>query len=82
MLTAVDSSTIIARAYGWAIAVCASLNSGGGALTVGISIAENEIGNTVRAYIDNTGLAPPQNEILLTSGGLQLSAVSNKPVAL
>ena len=75
-LTAADSSGIIAAAYGWAIAVGASLSGGGGALTVGISIAENEIGNTVGAYIHNTALVAPENKILLPAGGLQLSAVS------
>ncbi len=77
-LTATDESEIIARAYGWAIAVGASLSSVGGTRTVGISIAENEIGNTVDAYIDNTGLT--QNRLSLLNGGVRLNADSTSTI--
>ncbi len=75
-LTATDSASITADAIGVAVAVGASTSSFGGSLAVGVSIAQNEIDNQVRAYIDNTPLAAPQNKILLPTSGVRLSAVS------
>ncbi len=52
-LTATDSSTVVADAGGFAVAVAIGSGYSGG-VTAGVAIAENIINNTVRAYIDNS----------------------------
>ena len=52
-LSAMDASTIIADAGGVAIAVGASGQETGGAVSIGVSIADNVIENQAKAYIDD-----------------------------
>ena len=61
-----------------AIALSGSAGTGAGALTVGVSIGRNQIGNEVRAFIDNTGL--DENTVSLPSGGVLLSADSTATI--
>ncbi len=75
-LTASDNASIIANAVGGSIAVGASGTSIGGAISVGVSIAQNTIGNSALAYIDNSALQAPNNTIVLTSGAVALRATS------
>ena len=52
MVAAVDASTIIADAGGVGVAVGASKQGTGAALSLGVSIADNLIENQTKAYID------------------------------
>ncbi len=75
-LTATDSAAILADAVGASISVGASGASYGGALSIGVSIAENIISNETRAYIDNSGLAVPQNMTDLDAQNVSILATS------
>jgi Ca2+-binding RTX toxin-like protein len=67
-LTASDSSTITADAGGVAIAIAGG-QGGGASISAGISVAMNDIGNTVRSLIDHSTVT--------SSGDITLSATSS-----
>ena len=68
MLTASDASTIVADAGGVGIAIGASKQGTGGALSIGVSIADNLIENKAKAYIEGSTVT--------AAGNLELAAVS------
>ena len=70
-LSAIDSATIISDAIGAAASVGASSSGTGVGLAVGVSIAENDIGNTTDAYIENTAI--PEGE---SAESISISAVA------
>ncbi len=72
-LTATDESTIDADAQASALAVMLGT---GGAVSVGVSLAENTISNTTRAFVQNATLQNSAN--FVTSGGTQTVGIGQR----
>jgi len=69
-------TVITADGGGVAIGVGASGKDTGGALSIGVSLADNTINNTIRAYIDNSGLPNPGATSVSAAGDIGLNATS------
>jgi hypothetical protein len=69
-------TVITADGGGVAIGVGASGQGTGGALSIGVSQADNTINNTIRAYIDNSALPNPGATSVSAAGDITLSATS------
>ncbi|MHC4336124.1 MAG: beta strand repeat-containing protein, partial [Planctomycetota bacterium] len=71
-LTALDNSTIIADSGGFGIAVGASSQGAGASLSVGVSISDNIIENSTKAYIEGSTVT--------SAGNIVLSALSTSKI--
>ncbi|MEA5569032.1 DUF4347 domain-containing protein [Anabaena sp. UHCC 0399] len=71
-LKATDESRITANAEAASIAATFAI---GAAISVGVSIAKNEIGNDVRAFVQNVN-----NSLRATSGDIQLTAIETATI--
>ena len=69
-------TVITAAGGGVAIGVGASGKGTGGALSIGVSLADNTINNTIHTYIDNSALPNPSDTSVSVAGDIILSATS------
>ncbi|MFO7617339.1 MAG: hypothetical protein R6V75_08800, partial [Bacteroidales bacterium] len=76
ILTAADTSTITADAGGVAIAIASGGQSSGTALSIGISVAVNEIGNDVYAVTDDSAVISGGNVVLSATSASTIDALS------
>ena len=76
-VSAIDRSTVCADAAGVAISVALAKSKGSSyGVAVGVSLADNDINNEIRAYIDNRSVPSSDNPSISASGDVSLSATS------
>ncbi|MBD2520359.1 hypothetical protein H6G93_36565, partial [Nostoc sp. FACHB-973] len=71
-ISASDASEITADAGGYSVGLSLGSSALSGNLSIGVSIANNDIGNTVQAYIDNATVS--------SAGGINITAIATDTI--